>query len=342
MKQAWNRRRTCRGARGPVQRLAALATLAAAVAVMPAGAAHADEAFPTRAVTLVAPFAPGGSVDIAARLVSDAWARELGQSVVVENRAGASGNIGMAAVARAKPDGYTLAINTMSLAINPALFADMPFDTQKDLRSVGTVGTSQHVLTVTRDLPAQDLKALLALLRSQPPNTLSFGSAGTGSTFHMAAELFKSVSGTQILHVPYKGGGPAMVDTISGQVQMSFPVLSAARPQVEAGKLRALGVTGTQRSPLLPDVPTIAEAGLPDYAFTTWFVVSAPAGTPDAVVQRLNDTLGRALAQPALAQRMAREGFDPLVSTPADSDKLVRDEMTRWAGIVKQAGITAN
>lgn len=340
MNKSWIRW-TCAWPRA--HRLGAPLMLAAALplATLSAPAAAAD-AFPARAITLVAPFAPGGSVDIAARLVSDAWARELGQSLVIENRAGASGNIGMAAVARAKPDGYTLAINTMSLAINPALFAEMPFDTRKDLRSVGTIGTSQHVLTVTRDLPAQDLKSLLSQLRSQPPNTWSFGSAGTGSTFHMAAELFKSVSKTQILHVPYKGGGPAMVDTISGQVQMSFPVLSAARPQVEAGKLRALGVTGTKRSPLLPDVPTIAEAGLPDYAFTTWFVVSAPAGTPDAVIEKLNATLGRALAQPALAERMAREGFDPLVSTPAETDKLVADEMQRWAVIVKEAGITAN
>ena len=317
----------------------ALCVLAATCWSHPASAANA---FPDRAVTLIVPFAPGGSVDIAARLISDAWGRALGQSVIVENRAGASGNIGMSAVARAEPNGYTLGINTMSLAINPALFKTMPFDTAKDLRSVGTVGTSQHVLTVTNTLPVASVSDLLAYVRARPANDLSFGSAGTGSTFHMAAELFKSVSRTQIMHVPYKGGGPAMLDTISGQVQMSFPVLSAAKPQVDGKKLRALGVTGTTRSPLLPDVPTIAESGLPGYEFNTWFVVSAPAGTPQAVIDTLSAKLGEALQSPALAQRMQKEGFDPLVTAPDKTDAMVAAEMARWAGIVKDAGIEAN
>ncbi|MBB1594791.1 tripartite tricarboxylate transporter substrate binding protein [Achromobacter sp. UMC46] len=323
----------------PVAGAVCAALAAASCWTFPAVAA---DAFPERAVTLVVPFAPGGSVDIAARLISDAWGRALGQSVIVENRAGASGNIGMSAVARAQPNGYTLAINTMSLAINPALFKDMPFDTRKDLRSVGTVGTSQHVLTVTNTLPVASVSELLAYVRARPANDLSFGSAGTGSTFHMAAELFKSVSKTQILHVPYKGGGPAMVDTISGQVQMSFPVLSAAKPQVDGKKLRALGVTGTTRSPLLPDVPTIAESGLPGYEFNTWFVVSAPAGTPQPVIDTLNAKLAEALQSQALKERMQKEGFDPLISTPAKTDDMVAAEMTRWADIVKDAGIQAN
>jgi len=309
-----------------------------------AGAAVAAQAqdFPQRPITLVAPFAPGGSVDIAARLIADAWAQKLGQPVVIENRAGASGNIGMTAVARARPDGYTLAVNTMSLAINPSLFASMPFDTLKDLRSVGTIGTSQHVLTVTNSLPVSDVKGLLELLRKQPPNSLSFGSAGMGSTFHMAAELFKSVSQTQIMHVPYKGGGPAMLDTIGGQVHMSFPVLSAAKPQVEAGKLKALGVTGSKRSPLMPDVPTVAEAGLPGYEFNTWFVISAPAGTPDDVVQTLNSALNAALSDPAATARMQQEGFDPWTSTPAETDAFVAAEMKRWAKLIQEAGIQPN
>nr|WP_315527406.1 tripartite tricarboxylate transporter substrate binding protein [uncultured Achromobacter sp.] len=323
----------------PVAGAVCAALAAASCWTFPAVAANA---FPERAVTLVVPFAPGGSVDIAARLISDAWGRALGQSVIVENRAGASGNIGMAAVARAQPNGYTLAINTMSLAINPALFKDMPFDTKQDLRSVGTVGTSQHVLTVTNTLPVASVSELLAYVRARPANDLSFGSAGTGSTFHMAAELFKSVSKTQILHVPYKGGGPAMVDTISGQVQMSFPVLSAAKPQVDGKKLRALGVTGNTRSPLLPDVPTIAESGLPGYEFNTWFVVSAPAGTPQPVIDTLNAKLAEALQSPALKERMQKEGFDPLISSPAKTDDMVAAEMTRWADIVKDAGIQAN
>ncbi len=324
-----------------IARMAGALCAALAVSCWAPSAAAAN-AFPERAVTLIVPFAPGGSVDIAARLIADAWARELGQSVIVENRAGASGNIGMTAVARAEPNGYTLGINTMSLAINPALFKTMPFDTAKDLRSVGTVGTSQHVLTVTNSLPVASVSDLLAYVRARPANDLSFGSAGTGSTFHMAAELFKSVSKTQIMHVPYKGGGPAMLDTISGQVQMSFPVLSAAKPQVDGKKLRALGVTGTTRSPLLPDVPTIAESGLPGYEFNTWFVVSAPAGTPQAVIDTLNAKLTQALQSAALTQRMQKEGYEPLISTPAKTDAMVAAEMARWAGIVKDAGIQAN
>jgi len=315
---------------------------AALVACCMASAPASAQDFPQRAITLVAPFAPGGSVDITARLIADAWAKTLGQSVVVENRAGASGNIGMSAVARAQPDGYTLSLNTMSLAINPSLFKAMPFDTQKDLRSVGTVATSQHVLTVTNSLPVNSVAELLAYVRARPANDVSFGSAGTGSTFHMAAELFKSVSHTQILHVPYKGGGPAMLDTISGQVQMSFPVLSAAKAQVDGGKLKPLGVTGKTRSPLLPNVPTIAESGLPGYEFNTWFVISAPAGTPQAVVDTLNAKLGEALRSPEVVARMQREGFEALISTPAQTDQMVAAEMTRWAGIIKAAGIEPN
>ncbi|MCY0857502.1 MULTISPECIES: tripartite tricarboxylate transporter substrate binding protein [unclassified Cupriavidus] len=315
----------------------ALGAVALSVALAPAAASA--ETFPARPIRLIVPFAPGGSVDIAARLITEAWGRQLGQPVVADNRAGASGNIGMDQTAKAKPDGYTLAINNVALAVNPSLFAKLPFDTERDLMSVGTMGTSQHVLVVTNSLPAKDVKALIALAKSRP-GQLSFGSAGTGSTFHMAAELFKSESGTAILHVPYKGGGPAMVDTIAGQVQLSFPVLSAALPQVQAGKLRALAVTGPKRSPLLPDVPTIAEAGLPNYAFETWFIVSAPAGTPKDVIARLNQTLNQALAAPEIKARLLKEGFEPLSMSPSQADAMLHKEIKRWAAQIKQAGIT--
>ena len=314
----------------------AIAAITAALAAVPAVAA---DNFPSRPIRLIVPFAPGGSVDIAGRLITDAWGRQLGQPVVADNRAGASGNIGMDQLAKARPDGYTLAINNVALAVNPSLFAKLPFDTAKDFASVGTMGTSQHVLVVNNALPAKNVKELVALAKAQP-GKLSFGSAGSGSTFHMAAELFKSESGADILHVPYKGGGPAMVDTIAGQVQMSFPVLSAALPQVQAGKLRALAVTGPKRSPLMPDVPTMAEAGLPNYAFETWFIVSAPAGTPPAVLEKLNQTLNAALAQPELKARLLKEGFEPLTMSPAQADAMLRKEMVRWAAQVKQAGIT--
>lgn len=302
-------------------------------------AGHAQAAFPDRPVRLIVPYAPGGSADIAARLVADAWAKALGQPLVIENRGGAGGNIGVDAVAKAAPDGYTIGLQTVSLAINPAIFKTMNFDTQKDLSPIGMVATSQHVLVVNPALPAQDVKGLVAAARANP-GKLSYGSAGAGSTFHMSAELFKSMAGVDIMHVPYRGGGPALVDTMAGQVDMSFPVLSAAQQQVQGGKLRALGVTGPKRSPLMPDVPTIAEAGVEGYAFETWFMTFAPAGTPQQVIDKLNATLNAAIESPALARRMVEQGFDPLVGTPAEARTRLTQEMPVWAKLVKDRGIT--
>jgi tripartite-type tricarboxylate transporter receptor subunit TctC len=320
-------------------RRAALAT--AALALCLPLAALAQPAYPAKAIKLVVPYAPGGSADIAARLVTDEWAKALGGAIFIENKGGAGGNIGVDMVAKAPPDGHTIGLQTVSLAINPGLTAKMPYDTLKDLAPIGMVASSQHVLVVNNALPARNLKELLALLKSRPEQ-YSYGSAGAGSTFHMSAELFKSVAGTPIVHVPYRGGGPAMVDTISGQVALSFPVLSAAQPHVQAGKLRALGVTGTRRSPLMPEVPTIAEAGLPGYAFETWFMVFAPAGTPRPVIDRLNATLNQALNAPALRERMARDGFDPIPSTPEQARARLEKEMPQWAQLIKSSGITAD
>lgn len=321
-----------------MQRRSALAALAA-LSALAATAAQA-QTYPERAIKLVVPYAPGGSADIAARLISDEWAKALGGTLFIENKAGAGGNLGVDAVSKSKADGYTIGLQTVSLAINPALFPKMPYDTLKDLAPIGLVASSQHVLVVNNNLPAKDVKALLALLKAQP-GKLTYGSAGPGSTFHMAAELFKGVSGTAITHIPYRGGGPALADTIGGQVDMSFPVLSAAQQQVQAGKLRALGVTGAKRSPLMPNVPTIAEAGLPNYAFETWFMVFAPAGTPQPVIEKLNASLGKALASPALKERMTREGYDPTPSTPAEARARLEKEMPQWAQLVKERGITA-
>lgn len=302
-------------------------------------AAALAQAYPTKAIKLVVPYAPGGSADIAARLVSDEWAKALGGSIFIENKGGAGGNIGVDMVAKAAPDGYTIGLQTVSLAINPALTAKMPYDTLKDLTPIGLVASSQHVLVVNNSLPAKNIKELVALLKAQP-GKYSYGSAGAGSTFHMSAELFKAVAGVPIVHIPYRGGGPAMIDTISGQVALSFPVLSAAQPHVQAGKLRALGVTGPKRSGLLPDVPTIAEAGLPNYSFETWFIVFAPAGTPKPVVDKLNTALNQALGTVALKERMTKDGFDPMPSTPEQARARLEKEMPLWAKLIKERGIT--
>ena len=320
---------------------AALAITVTTTATLTAWAAPASaQAYPERPVRLVVPYAPGGSADIVARLVNDAWGQALGRPVIIENRAGAGGNLGVDVVAKAAPDGYTIGLQTVSLAINPALTPKMPYDTLKDLAPIGMVASSQHVLVVNDKLPARDLKELIALAKARP-GQLSYASAGSGSTFHMAAELFKAVGGLDIVHVPYRGGGPALVDTIGGQVQLSFPVLSAAQGQVQAGKLRALGVTGPQRSALLPGVPTLAEAGLPGYAFETWFMVFAPAGTPAPILDKLNASLNQVLATEAVKARMAKDGFDPLASSPAEARQRLATELPRWARLIKERGITA-
>ncbi|RZT36868.1 tripartite tricarboxylate transporter substrate binding protein [Cupriavidus agavae] len=313
-----------------------LAFLACAAAV---GSASA-QSYPQRPVRLIVPYAPGGSADIAARLVADAWSKSLGGTIVVENRAGAGGNIGVDAVAKSPADGYTIGLQTVSLAINPGLFPRMPYDTLKDLAPIGMVASSQHVLVINNKVPAKTLPELVALAKAKP-DKLTYGSAGNGSTFHMSAELFKSVANVSIVHVPYRGGGPALVDTIAGQVDMSFPVVSAAQQHVQGGKLTALAVTGAKRSPSLPNVPTAAEAGLPGYQFETWFMVFAPAGTPKAVIDRLNGALNTTLASQPFKERMVREGFEPTPSTPEAARQRLEKEMPVWAALIKQRGITA-
>jgi len=298
------------------------------------------QSYPDRVVRLVVPYAAGGSADIAARLIADVWAQKLGASMIIENRAGAGGNIGVDNVAKSKPDGYTIGLQTVSLAINPALFPQMPYDTLNDLAPIGMIASSQHVLVTNRGLPVSNLRELIAAAKAEP-GKLNYGSAGVGSTFHMSAELFKSVADVQIGHVPYRGGGPALIDTIGGQVDMSFPVISAAAQHVTGGKLNALAVTGRERSALLPDVPTAAEAGLPDYAFDTWFMAFAPAGTPDDVIAKLNASLNAALSSDAVRERMIKEGFDPTPGTPQAAAQQLRDEMPKWAQLIKDRGITA-
>ena len=297
------------------------------------------QTFPDRPIKLVVPYAPGGSADITARMIQDEWSKALGQPVVVENKAGAGGNIGVDSVAKSKADGYTIGLQTVSLAINPGLFPRMPYDTLKDLAPIGMVASSQHVLVVNDKTPAKNVKELIALAKAKP-DQLSYASAGSGSTFHMSAELFKADADVSIMHVPYKGGGPALNDTIGGQVNMSFPVLSAAQPFVQSGRLRAFGVTGPKRSPLMPDVPTIAEAGVPNYSFETWFMVFAPAGTPQPVIDKLNTALNKTLNALDLKDRMVKAGFDPMPTTPAEARDRLGKELPKWSKLIKDRGIT--
>jgi tripartite-type tricarboxylate transporter receptor subunit TctC len=301
----------------------------------------AAQAFPSQPIRLIAPFPPGGSVDIMARLIAEPLGAQLGGRIVIENRSGASGNIGMEAAARAKPDGYTIVLNTIPLATNLSLFDKLTWHPVKDFAAIGMVATAPHVLVVPLRVPAQNVQDLVRLARASP-GKLSYASAGVGTTFHFCGEMFKDSTGTFILHVPYRGGGPALQDTLGGQVDMSFPTLSAAVPHVKAGKLRALGVTSASRSPLLPEVPTLAEAGVKDFQFTQWLALLAPAGTPREVVERLNAALRDTLNSAELREKFSQQGFDPFVTSPAEAGKFIAAEVERFGKLIRTRKITAN
>jgi tripartite-type tricarboxylate transporter receptor subunit TctC len=301
----------------------------------------AAQTYPSQPIRLIAPFPPGGSVDITARFIAEPLGGQLGTRIVIENRTGASGNIGMEAAARATPDGYTVVLNTIPLVTNQSLFEKVAWDPIRDFAPIGMVATSPHVLVVHNKVPANNVDELLRLARANP-GKLSYASAGVGTTFHLCGEMFKDSTQTFILHVPYRGGGPALQDTLGGQVDMSFPTLAAALPHVKAGTLRALAVTDTKRSPLLPDVPTLQEAGVKDAQFTQWLVLLAPAGTPPAVVTRLNTALRDALNTKEVRDKFQANAMEAFVTTPDEAGKFIASETTRFAKLIKTRGITAN
>lgn len=300
----------------------------------------AAQPYPSQPIRLIAPFPPGGSVDIMARLIAEPLAGQLGGKIVIDNRSGASGNIGMEAAARAKPDGYTVVLNTIPLATNQALFDKLSWDPVKDFAPIGMVATAPHVLVVPTKVKASKVDDLIKLARTNP-GKLTYASAGVGTTFHLCAEMFKDSTNTFILHVPYRGGGPALLDTLGGQVDMSFPTLSAALPHVKAGNLRALGVTSTTRSPLLPDVPTLQEAGVKDFQFTQWLVLLAPANTPKEVVAHLNEGLRKTLTSKDVRDKFSQQGFDAFVTTPDEAAKFIASEVKRFGTLIKNRKITA-
>jgi tripartite-type tricarboxylate transporter receptor subunit TctC len=310
-------------------------TLLCAIAVALAHPAVAQP-YPSQPIRMIAPFPPGGSVDIMARLIAEPLARELGGKIVIDNRTGASGNIGMEAAARAKPDGYTLVLNTIPLATNQALFDKLSWDPVKDFAPIGMVATAPHVLVVPARVKANTVDELIKMAHANP-GKLNYASAGVGTTFHLCAEMFKDSTSTFILHVPYRGGGPALLDTLAGQVEMSFPTLSAALPHVKAGTLRALAVTDTKRSALLPEVPTMQQAGVKDFQFTQWLALLAPAGTPREVVGRVNG----ALTSKEMTDKFNQQGFDAYLTTPEEAGKFIAAEVQRFGRVIKARKITA-
>ena len=312
-----------------------------AIALLASACLAAAQGYPSQPIKLIAPFPPGGSVDITARLIADPLEKELGGRIVIENRSGASGNIGMEAAARSKPDGYTLVLNTIPLVTNKSLFENLTWDPIRDFAPIGMVATSPHVLVVPPKTPARSVDELLKLVRANP-GKLSYSSAGVGTTFHFCGEMFKDATHTFILHVPYRGGGPALVDALAGQVDMSFPTLAAALPHVKAGKLRALAVTDVARSPLLPEVPTMREAGIKDFQFTQWLALLAPAGTPAPIVARLNAALNKALVTKDVHDKFEAQAFVAFTTTPEEAGRFIAAEAQRFAHLIKTAGITAN
>jgi tripartite-type tricarboxylate transporter receptor subunit TctC len=304
--------------------------------------ASAQQEYPTKTIRIIVPFAPGGSTDIFARYIADKLAPAIGSPVVVENRAGAGGNIGAEAVARAAPDGYTLLMATTGvMSINNALYPSMTYDAAKDFEPVIFVASITNVLIVPPELPATSVRELIALAKEKP-GSLSFGSSGAGSSTHLSSELFKSMAGIDILHVPYKGSSQAITDLIAGRISMIIDNMPGAISFIKAGRLRALGVTGSKRSPAVPDVPTIAEAGLPGYESLSWSGIAVPTGTPKDIIVRLNRDIAAILMLPDIREKFAQAGADPIGGSPQEFAEHIRGEREKWSKLIRDRGITLN
>lgn len=317
----------------------ALACRAAVVFLLSmAGIAHAQ--YPMRPVRLVVPFPPGGGTDIVARTLAQKLTEIFGQPVVVDNRAGANGIIGTDQVAKARPDGHTVLITIASHAINPTLYAKLPYDTNADLAPVSLLAEYPFVITVHPSVPVKSVRELIAFAKSHP-NQLSYASSGNGSGPHLGMELFKTMARIEMVHVPYKGAGAAAVDLISGQVQVFLNNFLAGMPMIKAGKLRALAVTSMKRSAVMPELPTVAEDAVPGFSVTGWYGMLVPAGTPAAVVNVLNEAVMKALRAKDVNDRLSGEAAVPVGSTPEQFARHVETEIGKWASVIRQAGVRA-
>jgi tripartite-type tricarboxylate transporter receptor subunit TctC len=318
------------------------ASLAAGACALCAVSAHSQDvrSYPSRPVRLVVPYAPGGTTDYSARLIGTKLAEALGQSVVVDNRPGAGSIIGSDVVAKAIPDGYTLLMVDTGFSLTPALYSKLPFDVGRDFAPVTEVMRVANWLIVHPSLPARSVQELAGLAKAKP-GSLTFGSGGVGSPFHMAGEQFKYAAQINIVHVPYKGGGPALTDLLGGHISMLFPTMTIALPHVNAGKLRALAVIAPKRAAALPEVPTMAEAGYPRVTLTSWYGVMAPAGTPRPVIDKLAAEITRILGMPDVRERVASQFAEPVGSTPAAFGKLIESEISTWTAVAKASGIKA-
>jgi tripartite-type tricarboxylate transporter receptor subunit TctC len=303
--------------------------------------AQAQDAYPSKPIRLILPFPPGGGTDILGRLVAERLGARLGQPVVIDNRGGAGGNLGAEAAAHSAPDGYTLLLAATTLAISPSLYKKLAYDPVKDLAPISLVATVPNVMITHPSVPAKTLQEFIALAKSRP-GELNFGSGGSGTSNHLGGELFNMVAGVKLVHIPYKGVNLAMNDAMAGNIQLVVIGIPAAAPQIKAGKLRALAVIAPQRSPALPEVPTVAEAGLPDFDVTTWYGLLAPAATPRAIIARLNAEVVQSMQAPDLKERLAGMGTDPLTSTPEEFGAYINREIAKWGDVVRKAGLKAD
>ena len=322
-----------------IRRIAA--ALAVAVAGLPLAAMAQAQPYPTRPVKIIVPFAAGGPADIYARFVAERLQAALGQSFVVEDRPGGGAIVGTDAVAKSAPDGYTLLMMSNTHTVNESLIKEKPFQLMRDFVPVAPVNYSDLVLVVHPSVPANNLGEFLALAKSKP-GALSYASSGPGTPYHMAGELFKAMAGVDILHVPYKGSSGARTDILGGQVQMMFDAITTMAPNVRAGKLKALGTSGKVRSSVLPEVPTVAEAGVPGYEAVIWLGIMAPTGTPKAIVDRLNAEITRATSAAATREAWEKQGAAAMTMTPDDFGRFLREDIEKWARVVKISGAKAD
>lgn len=312
--------------------------LAAACLFATASVVHAEPAYPAKPIRLIVPFAPGGSTDVLARQLAAALSPELGQPVIVENKAGAGGNIGGDYVAKSAPDGYTLLIAAAGpIVINPSLYARMPYSPTKDLRPVTLLIQEPNLMAINPKIPAKTVAEFIAYAKSNPTG-VSFGSPGNGSPAHLAGEWFNQLTGTTMVHVPYKGTGPALNDLLAGQIAMMIDNMPALWPHVQSGKLRALAVSTEKRATTAPEVPTVAESGVKGFAFGAWKGLMAPAATPPAIVERLHAATMKALAKPDFRKRLVELGAEPVGNTPAQFAAVIKTETASWAALVKSTG----
>ena len=313
--------------------------LLCALAIGTAPAARA-QAYPAKPVRMIAASSPGSAVDIVARIVAQKLGDQVGQQVIVDNRAGAGGNLGAEIAAKAAPDGYTLFMGTPAHAINTGLYRKLNYDLVRDFAPVSQVTTGQYAIVVHPSLPVKSIKELIALARAKP-GQLNYASAGSGNATHLAGELFNSLARVKLVHVAYKGSGPALIDLVGGQVQLMFANLTAALPQVKTGRIRALAVTGEKRAAVAPELPTVTEAGVPGYVVVSWFGVLVPAATPREIVMRMNAALAQAMRAPDIRERLAGDGAEPAVGTPEQFAAFIRADIAQWTKVIKDAGIVA-